>query len=157
MMERAGWASTKREGSHGKCDKGRASTFGVIAGLAGLEHVISEILQGSVVPNGIMFESWPNSEFLRILAVEISIEYTNGLSADDSLDGFDPGDLRRDTSLWIEQLRRRAPSAASIATTARIGEMVPAWNFTNHPVREIYGRLPRMSEISQNRNHFLAL
>ena len=93
MMERAGWASTKREGSHGKCDKGRASTFGVIAGLAGLEHVISEILQGSVVPNGIMFESWPNSEFLRILAVEISIEYTNGLSADDSLDGFDPGDL----------------------------------------------------------------
>lgn len=33
----------------------------------------------------------------------------------------DGGDLRRDTSLWIEQLRSRAPSAGSIATTARIG------------------------------------
>jgi len=33
----------------------------------------------------------------------------------------DGGDLRRDPSLWIEQLRSRAPSAASIATTPRIG------------------------------------
>lgn len=47
-----------------------ASTFGVVVGLAGLEHGIGEVLQGSVAPSGIMFESWPDSEFLRILGGE---------------------------------------------------------------------------------------
>jgi hypothetical protein len=47
-----------------------ASTFAVIIGLAGLEHGAGEVLQGSVAPEAIMIESWPESEFLRILAGE---------------------------------------------------------------------------------------
>ena len=47
-----------------------ASTFGVIVGLAGLEHGIGEILQGRVAPPSVMFESWPNSEVLRVMAGE---------------------------------------------------------------------------------------
>lgn len=47
-----------------------ASTFGVIVGLAGLEHGTGEILQGNVPPTGIFFESWPDSAFLQVLAGE---------------------------------------------------------------------------------------
>jgi hypothetical protein len=47
-----------------------ASTFGVVVGLAGLEHGIGEILQGNVAPAGLMFESWPHSALLRIMAGE---------------------------------------------------------------------------------------
>ena len=35
------------------------STFGVLMGLAGLEHGIGEILQGNTAPQEIMFPSWP--------------------------------------------------------------------------------------------------
>lgn len=47
-----------------------ASTFGVIVGLAGLEHGIGELLQGSGPPPGIFFESWPNSELLQVMSGE---------------------------------------------------------------------------------------
>lgn len=47
-----------------------ASTFGVIVGLAGLEHGIGEILQGRVAPPGLMFPSWPHSEILAAMAGE---------------------------------------------------------------------------------------
>ena len=47
-----------------------ASTFGAIMALAGIEHGIGEILQGSVSPNGIMILSWPESEFFRSLSGE---------------------------------------------------------------------------------------
>jgi len=47
-----------------------ASTFGVIVGLAGLEHGIGEILQGSVAPPGVLFESWPDAEVLRVMSGE---------------------------------------------------------------------------------------
>jgi hypothetical protein len=47
-----------------------ATTFGVLAGLAGLEHGIGETLQGNIAPNGMMIESWPESETLRILGGE---------------------------------------------------------------------------------------
>jgi len=46
------------------------STVGVIMALAGLEHGIGEVLQGSVAPAGIMIISWPTSEFFRSLAGE---------------------------------------------------------------------------------------
>jgi len=36
-----------------------ASTIGVIAGLGGASHGPGEILQGNVVPSGIMIEAWP--------------------------------------------------------------------------------------------------
>ena len=44
-----------------------ASTFGVLAGLAGVEHGIGEILQGNVAPEGIEIKSWPDSELFAIL------------------------------------------------------------------------------------------
>lgn len=46
------------------------SVFGVIIGLAGLEHGIGEILQGNRAPEGIWIASWPESEFFRIQAGE---------------------------------------------------------------------------------------
>ena len=41
------------------------STFGVIMGLASIEHGIGEVLQGNIAPSGIMFPSWPGSAFFR--------------------------------------------------------------------------------------------
>jgi hypothetical protein len=46
------------------------STMGAIMGLAGLEHGTGEILQGNVAPRGIMFPSWPDAAFFRIVAGE---------------------------------------------------------------------------------------
>ncbi|MFN8444992.1 MAG: hypothetical protein U0175_29670 [Caldilineaceae bacterium] len=47
-----------------------ASTFGLLAGLAGLEHGIGETLQGNRAPTGIMIESWPTSTSMRVLGGE---------------------------------------------------------------------------------------
>ncbi len=47
-----------------------ASTFGAIMALAGIEHGIGEVLQGSVAPSGVMFPSWPDSAFFRSLSGE---------------------------------------------------------------------------------------
>lgn len=47
-----------------------AVTFAVIVALAGIEHGVGEILQGSVPPPALVFESWPDSDFLEILAGE---------------------------------------------------------------------------------------
>lgn len=46
------------------------STFGVVMGVAGIEHGIGEVLQGSRVPSGIVFPSWPDSPFFRLVAGE---------------------------------------------------------------------------------------
>jgi hypothetical protein len=46
------------------------STFGAIMALAGFEHGIGEVIQGSVVPSGLMIQSWPESEFFRGLGGE---------------------------------------------------------------------------------------
>lgn len=46
------------------------STFGVLAGLAGIEHGVGETLQGNAAPDGVMILSWPESETLGILAGE---------------------------------------------------------------------------------------
>lgn len=45
-------------------------TFGALMGLAGLEHGIGEILQGHVLPGGLLIQSWPRSEFFRSLGGE---------------------------------------------------------------------------------------
>lgn len=47
-----------------------ASTFGVIVGLAGLEHGVGEVLQGNSAPPGLVFESWPDSRLLESMAGE---------------------------------------------------------------------------------------
>jgi hypothetical protein len=46
------------------------STFGAVAGLAGIEHGIGEVLQGNVAPKGVMILSWPDSEVFDILSGE---------------------------------------------------------------------------------------
>jgi hypothetical protein len=46
------------------------STFGALAGLAGIEHGIGESLQGNVAPDGVMIESWPDSAAFDILSGE---------------------------------------------------------------------------------------
>ncbi len=46
------------------------STFGVIMGLAGIEHGIGEILQGNVAPEGVMIQSWSDSAFFSSVAGE---------------------------------------------------------------------------------------
>lgn len=46
------------------------STLGTVMGLAGVEHGIGEILQGSIAPRGMLFPSWPDAAFFRIVAGE---------------------------------------------------------------------------------------
>lgn len=45
-------------------------TFGILAVVAGLEHGTGEVLQGSQAPGGLVFLSWPDSPFFRILGGE---------------------------------------------------------------------------------------
>lgn len=47
-----------------------AATFGIVVALAGIEHGVGEILQGSVPPPALVFESWPDAEFLEVLTGE---------------------------------------------------------------------------------------
>ncbi len=44
--------------------------FGGLMGLAGIEHGVGEILQGSRAPQGIFILSWPDSPFFRIMGGE---------------------------------------------------------------------------------------
>jgi hypothetical protein len=46
------------------------AAMGTLMGLGGLEHGIGEILQGNIAPSGIMFPSWPESAFFRIVGGE---------------------------------------------------------------------------------------
>jgi hypothetical protein len=46
------------------------STFGVLVGLAGIEHGVGEMLQGNEAPDGVMILSWPNSEVFDLLSGE---------------------------------------------------------------------------------------
>lgn len=46
------------------------TTFAVMMGLAGIEHGVGEILQGSRAPADLIFPSWPNSDFFRNVAGE---------------------------------------------------------------------------------------
>ena len=46
------------------------ATLGTLAGLAGVEHGIGEILQGNVAPEGLAIIAWPGSELFRVLGGE---------------------------------------------------------------------------------------
>lgn len=46
------------------------AVFGTLAGIAGIEHGVGEILQGNVRPEGLMILSWPGSPFFKILGGE---------------------------------------------------------------------------------------
>lgn len=41
--------------------------IGTLAGLAGIEHGVGEILQGNVVPESVMIQSWPDLAVMEIL------------------------------------------------------------------------------------------
>ncbi len=41
-----------------------------VVGIAGVEHGIGEILQGNVAPGGLIFPSWPESVFFRVVSGE---------------------------------------------------------------------------------------
>jgi hypothetical protein len=58
-----------------------ATAFGVLAALAGAEHGVGEVLQGSVRPPGIVFQSWPNAAFFRIEAGEPAMSLIPNLLA----------------------------------------------------------------------------
>ncbi len=60
----------KMEKGNKNATRVNVSTFGVILGIAGIEHGIGEILQGNIAPSGIMIESWPNSDLYEILSGE---------------------------------------------------------------------------------------
>ena len=55
------------------------SSFGAILGIAGIEHGIGEILQGNTAPNGIMIESWPNSDLYELLSGEPAMTFIPNL------------------------------------------------------------------------------
>jgi hypothetical protein len=46
------------------------SIFGILAGLAAIEHGIGEISQGSTRPAGLLIQWWPDMEAFAILAGE---------------------------------------------------------------------------------------
>jgi hypothetical protein len=46
------------------------AVMGAWMGLAGIEHGIGEMLQGRIVPEGIMIQSWPEAAFFKSLAGE---------------------------------------------------------------------------------------
>lgn len=46
------------------------SAFGIVLGLAGIEHGIGEIFQGNIAPGGIAIKSWGESELFSILGGE---------------------------------------------------------------------------------------
>jgi hypothetical protein len=46
------------------------ATFGTLAGLAGVEHGIGEILQGRGRPGALVIESWPDAKAMEILQGE---------------------------------------------------------------------------------------
>ena len=46
------------------------SVMGTIAGIAGIEHGVGEILQGNVRADGLVFTSWPDSQMFANMAGE---------------------------------------------------------------------------------------
>lgn len=57
------------------------STFGALAGLAGIEHGIGEVLQGNEAPDGLMILSWPDSEVFELLSGEPAMTVVSNLLA----------------------------------------------------------------------------
>jgi hypothetical protein len=60
-------------GRNGRANRRTASILGAVVALAGLEHGVGEILQGSVAPAGIAIVSWPDSDAFRILGGEPAV------------------------------------------------------------------------------------
>ncbi|MDY7089194.1 MAG: hypothetical protein SYR96_29320 [Actinomycetota bacterium] len=70
-----------RDKSAGNATRTVVSTFGLLAGLAGIEHGVGEILQGPVRPAGPVIESWPDSKAFEILGGEPALTVIPNLLA----------------------------------------------------------------------------
>lgn len=57
------------------------STFGVVVGVAGVEHGIGEMVQGSAPPPGLFIESWPKSAFFDVVGGEPAVTIVPNLLA----------------------------------------------------------------------------
>lgn len=63
--------TTPRRGADaGPATRTVVATFGVLAALAGIEHGLGELAQGSVAPPGLVFASWPDVPALDVLSGE---------------------------------------------------------------------------------------
>jgi hypothetical protein len=54
----------------GPATRRTVAVFGVVAGLAAVEHGVGEVAQGPVAPAGPVIESWPDVEAFQVLAGE---------------------------------------------------------------------------------------
>jgi hypothetical protein len=61
------------------------STFSAVMALAGLEHGIGEVLQGSAAPEGLFILSWPDAPFFKVLGGEPALTVIPNLLAAGSL------------------------------------------------------------------------
>lgn len=61
------------------------STFGALAGLAGLEHGVGEIRQGNVRLDGVVIQSWPGLELFEALSGEPAMTLVPNLLLSGSL------------------------------------------------------------------------
>jgi hypothetical protein len=64
--------SSRRAGHEKKTTATRivVAAFGALAALAGIEHGVGEILQGTVRPSSVVIESWPDTAGFEILSGE---------------------------------------------------------------------------------------
>lgn len=51
----------------GRATRTVVATFGVLAALAGIEHGVGEIAEGSGAPPGVVFRSWPDTAGFTVL------------------------------------------------------------------------------------------
>jgi hypothetical protein len=65
-----GAKTTRPVAMEARATRGVIATFGILAGLAGIEHGIGEISQGSVPPATLIIESWPDAAAFAILGGE---------------------------------------------------------------------------------------
>jgi hypothetical protein len=70
ILDDTGESTTRGDTRNTAATRIVVSTFGVLVALAGIEHGVGEILQGSVRPAGLAFESWADSEAFEILGGE---------------------------------------------------------------------------------------
>jgi hypothetical protein len=66
----AGAVTTRPASMDARATRVVISIFGILAGMAAIEHGLGEISQGSIRPAGLLIQSWPNSAAFAILTGE---------------------------------------------------------------------------------------
>lgn len=81
MAPRTASRAGDRLGATGRATRIVTSTVGAILGVSGVEHGVGEVLQGNVAPVGMVFPSWPGSDFFRIFNGEPAFSLVPNLLA----------------------------------------------------------------------------